>query len=338
MDEDSEIPGAGVIDFASEGMQIHKQPPTANLMGPPPGTSQHVDSMMDGSNLRPDGRPREPPRKKRGRPRDSRPLYSFRVDKQKVDTSAANNKFTATNPARPRGTKMSIKAPPTRMAPAVGVPSPVAPGPTPMTMPALPLFNHTAVTGQPAQLDDRSGWPRSFSNGLPVPQSTPPPPPVPNYGFPPRPQLLAPQPPPPPSQLAPAPITTPAPTQALAPAVINIHQSQVMVPNMPFANKPAMNQNPRPEPAPRPLPFDPAHATPTPARYYVGGGRWVEPPQLMAEPTVTPTPPPAEPRPVVAHSVPTVAQEGAATQDGSINVRLFEEMLYGLDEEGNEVA
>jgi hypothetical protein len=205
-EEEHDIPGAGMIDFAGEGMFIAPQPPAANASAPPPAdTNISSTEITAPANLRSDGRPREPPRKKRGRPRDSRPLYSFKVDRQKADTNAANNRDSGTNPLRPKGTRMkSIRAPRVATQPETNGTTTIPLSPVgyaaqentpPMSVP--PVAPPPSVS--PPPLDETSGWPRSFVSNRPALPNPPTPAPVPNYGFPPRPQppqFVVPPPPP----------------------------------------------------------------------------------------------------------------------------------------------
>jgi hypothetical protein len=330
-----------------EGVPL--QPTSANTTTLLPDASSNVEAVSQPQNqLRPNGKPREPPRKKRGRPRDSKPAFTFRVDKQRVDTKAGKHQST---PKGKRGGSLTVLQPPQLLLPQPELPTTQAngsggalqlfPPPTPDAT-ALMTISPSPYNGRPhasERMDDGSGWPRNFtstgssSTALPAPPSQ-----TPAYG------------------VAPAP-----PPQFLAPR-----------PATPSTNFAAIHQSPQSDSAP-PAPLAPsAPSVPSDSssnsgsslpRFYIGGGRWVAgpPPEVDSSvappvhPTVVSTIPtgPAVPAvpvipavqaitiaPVVptiqavqqVQLVPTVPQTLSHSMGGDeVNEQLFEQIFLGND-------
>lgn len=158
------------------------------------------------------GKPREPPRKKRGRPRDSKPAFTFRVEKQRVDTRASRHQQSNIKGKNRNGSltfqtqrllpqpvlAQPTMPPPEPSAVAQANGRPFAPG-SPETLVMTPSRYHTGSPLLPERPDDGTGWPRNFS-GPPHPSSglAMIPPQLPAYGV--VTSLPLPPPPPPPHQ------------------------------------------------------------------------------------------------------------------------------------------
>jgi len=237
---------------------------TANNIGYGPSPQDSSRVCPDGqTHLRPDGRPREPPRKKRGRPRDSKPLYTFRVDRQVADQAAHMYQFPTATPGRLKGTRMDIRAPPTN---GVGLSNSVENSQEDSPPEVLPpqLSDTQPMKGKP-------GWAQNLITGGLVPSMLvdqprprplqPSPFPPPNYGSPTPLSALS------PSSSTPTPVVRPGPSAALS---LPLHSS----PSPQLAAAMA-----------HPPPAVPSTSVPSP-RYYVGGGRYAPPPQFMAEPPI----------------------------------------------------
>ena len=122
------------------------------------------------------GKPREPPRKKRGRPRDSKPAFTFRVEKQRVDTRASRHQQTNNIKGKNRNGSLTFQT--QRLLPQPLIPQqPAIPQPEPSAV-ALSNGGRPFAPGSPETLavhqsqyharspllpDDGSGWPRNFS-------------------------------------------------------------------------------------------------------------------------------------------------------------------------------
>ncbi|KAF8245145.1 hypothetical protein K440DRAFT_646520 [Wilcoxina mikolae CBS 423.85] len=279
-------------------------------------------TLLPQNQLRPNGKPREPPRKKRGRPRDSKPAFTFRVDKQRVDTKAGKHQST---PKGKRGGSLTVLQSPPLLLPQPEVPNTQANGsggalqpypppgleaPTLMTIPPSQYNSHPHA---PERMDDGSGWPRNFTStsssiALPAPPSQ-----TLAYGV---------APPPPPPFLAPRP-ATPSTTFSVT------HQSP---------------QSDSAPPAPSDSSSNGGNNLP---RFYIGGGRWVAgpPPEVdssvapPARPAVIPTVPAATTAPVpiipvvqavqtvpVVSAIPTAPSNSMGASE--VNEQLFEQMLY----------
>ena len=241
---------------------------TAHNMGYGVGPQEFTWLSPDGrTRLQSGGRPREPPRKKRGRPRDSKPLYAFRVDRQIADQAAHMYQFPATNPGRPKGTRMDIRGPPTN---GVGSPNGVenAQDDSPQQMSPSRSFGNYPV-------EEGLGWAQHPPQPSPQSPQLPPPFQKSNYGFPPRPPYYA------PSQ------------NSAAPGSV-AHSGTSAALSLPFPSGPGPQFAATMAHPPPTVPSAPI----TGPKYYVGGGRWVVPPQFMAEPPIAaPAPVPSGPAP-----------------------------------------